>query len=302
MAYPAPGDSAAPSASASAPPDASATGVFELPPIVRSPLSATSIPYGSIHAAHEDCVGPGVAVRELRPPLTELSPMQLLPRQAQDAHFQDLPAPEELSSGGHSLRRVLLTRRSPADFLRHSISRTSFWWINRLAFRGGSHFPVLPDGPHVGLIKPFWVLHDVGGMDDGVWHYDAPTDRWALLRRGDFRLESQYLALEQPPVGNAAAVCYLFSDLGSLMSAGGPDAYRLAHLEAGVVAQRMHLAACAMDVGCAGVGAFYDDEVRRFFDLDRSSWEPVYAVALGVPAPETPPEMPTALKRPQRMW
>lgn len=285
-----------------APRDGSAAGVVELPPIVRAPLSAQSVPYGSIHAAHEDCIAPGVAMREIRPPLTELSPLSLLPQQAQAAHFQDLPPPEELATGGQSLRRVLLTRRSPSDFLRHSLSRTRFWWLNRLAFRGGSHFPVLPDGPHVGLVRPFWVLHDVGGMDDGVWYYDAPSDRWALFRRGGFRMESQYLALEQPPVGNAAAVCFMFADLPALMSATGPDAYRLAHLEAGIVAQRMHLAACAMDIGCAGIGAFYDDEVRRFFDVERSGWEPVYAVALGVPAPDAPAEPPAALRRPPRMW
>ena len=197
---------------------------------------------------------------------------------------------------------MLLTRRSPADFLRNSIARTALWWINRLSFRGGSHFPVRPDGPHAGLVKPYWILHDVGGMDDGVWYYDAQLDRWSLLRRGQFRMESQYLALEQPPVGNAAAVCFMVSDLPSLMTAAGPDAYRLAHLEAGIVAQRIHLAACALDVGCAGVGAFYDDEVRRFFDLDRSGWEPVYAVALGVPAPDAPPAIPAALRKPPRPW
>jgi uncharacterized membrane protein len=69
-----------------------------------------------------------------------------------------------------SLRRVLMTRRSPHDFLRHSISRSQFWTINRLAFRGGSHFPTFPDGPHTGLVKPFWIIHDVGGMDSGVWY------------------------------------------------------------------------------------------------------------------------------------
>ena len=39
-----------------------------------------------------------------------------------------------------SLRRVLMTRRSPHDFLRHSVSRGQFWTINRLAFRGGGAF------------------------------------------------------------------------------------------------------------------------------------------------------------------
>ena len=286
------------------PSDGGGTGAGELLPILRAPLSAQSVPYGSIHAAHEDCVAPGVAVREIRPPLTELSPMSMLPPAAQAAHVQDLVPPESLTEGdgGAPLRRVLLTRRSPADFLRQAIPRPKLWWASRLAFRGGSHHPVMPDGPHVGLVKPYWVLHDVAGMDEGVWFYDALEDRWLLLRRGQFRMETQYLALEQPPVGNAAAVCFMVADLPSLMSAAGPDAYRLAHLEAGIVAQRIHLAACAMDIGCAGVGAFYDDEVRRFFDLDRTGWEPVYAVALGIPEPEAPPEPPAALRRPQRPW
>lgn len=271
------------------------TAAGELAPIVRAPLSLRVTPYGSIRGAHDDCVAPGVAIREIRPPLTELSPLPT------GATFVE-PAPPEPLPGGPSLRRVLMARRSPHDFLRHSISRSRFWVLNRLAFRGGSHFPTLPDGPHVGLVKPFWVLHDVGGMDSGVWYYDAPADRWALVRRGDYRMETLYLCLEQAVAGNASAVCFMVSDLRALMNAAGPDAYRLAHLEAGVVAQRIHLAAAGMDLGCAGAGAFYDDEVRRFLDVDRTSWEPVHAVCVGVPAPEPPPEPPAALQRPPRGW
>jgi nitroreductase len=115
-------------------------------------------------------------------------------------------------------------------------------------------------------------------------------------------METLYLCLEQPVAGNASAVCFMVSDLRALMQGAGPDAYRLAHLEAGVVAQRIHLAAAGMDLGCAGAGAFYDDEVRRFLDLDRTGWEPVHAVCVGVPAPEPPPEPPAALQRPPRGW
>jgi hypothetical protein len=57
-----------------------------------------------------------------------------------------------------------------------------------------------------------------------------------------------------------------------------------------------------MELGCAGAGAFYDDEVRRFLDLDRTAWEPIHAIAIGVPAPEPPPERPAALQRPPRQW
>jgi SagB-type dehydrogenase family enzyme len=267
----------------------------DLPPIPRQPLSPNVTPYGSIRGAHDDCVAPGVAIREIRPPLTELSPAPV------GATDMDLPYPEDMS-GGPSLRKVLMSRRSPHDFARHSISRAQLWTLSRLAFRGGSHFPTFPDGPHVGLVKPFWVLHDVGGLDAGVWYYDPAADRWALVRRGDYRMETQYLCLEQQACGNAAAVCFMLSELGALMNGAGPDAYRLAHLEAGIVAQRVHLAAAAMELGCAGAGAFYDDEVRSFLDLDRSGWEPVYALAVGVPAPDPQPEPPAALQRPRRPW
>ena len=94
----------------------------------------------------------------------------------------------------------------------------------------------------------------------------------------------------------------MVADLKSLMNGAGPDAYRLAHLEAGVVAQRIHLAAASMDLGCAGSGAFYDDEVRGFLDLARGGWEPIYAASVGVPALEPAPERPAALQRPPRGW
>jgi nitroreductase len=67
------------------------------------------------------------------------------------------------------------------------------------------------------------------------------------------------------------------------MSHAGPDCYRLAHIEAGIVAQRLYIAANAMGFGCGFSGLFYDDEVRRFFGLEKSGWEVLHEVALGVP-------------------
>src|SRR4051812_4889725 len=49
-------------------------GVCEFSPINRAPLSPNVTPYGSIRGTHDDCVAPGVATREIRPPVTELSP------------------------------------------------------------------------------------------------------------------------------------------------------------------------------------------------------------------------------------
>ncbi len=163
-----------------------------LPAIARPPLAASAVPFGSILAVHADCVAPGVAIRDVRPPLTELSPLP------PDHALADLPEPPPLdAAAGQSLRGVMLNRRSTADFKRVAISRDALWTINRLAFRGGTFFPIFPGGAHVGLVRPVWVVHDVDGMEAGVWYYDPPTDRWHLVRAGEFRIEAKYVSLEQ---------------------------------------------------------------------------------------------------------
>ncbi len=164
------------------------------------------------------------------------------------------------------------------------ISRDRFLTINRAAFLGGSFDPILPDGPYVGLVRPFWVVHDVTGLDSGIWYYHPPADKWWLMRNGEFRFESGYLSAEQSFAADAAAVCWICADLKTLLSEAGPDAYRLSHLEAGIVAERIHLAANALGIGCCGIGSFYDEDVRSFIGAEEGTWDPLYAVALGMQA------------------
>jgi SagB-type dehydrogenase family enzyme len=244
------------------------------PPIPRQPLAAEVTAYEQILMVHEDCVAPGVALRELRPPLTELSPRK------KGRPPTVLPAPAE-AAGGPPLANVMTKRRSAPDFRRASIPLDQLWTVSRLAFRGGSYFPVFPSGPHVGLIRPMWIIGDVDGLEPGVWNYDPIDDHWTLHKPGVDRFEQQYLCLEQAICGNASAVCFMLADLKVLMDRGGPDTYRLAHLEAGIAGQRMFLASHALGVGCTGIGPVYDAETLSFLDPDPSGWEVIYSAVLG---------------------
>jgi SagB-type dehydrogenase family enzyme len=154
--------------------------------------------------------------------------------------------------------------------------------INRAAFRGGTHFPIFPDGPYTGLIRPFWIFQGVSGFDNGIWYYHPPADKWAMLERGEHRMDSAYLCREQPLAADAGAVCFLCANLAHVMSHIGPDAYRLAHLEAGVVVQRLYISSNSLGVGCAPIAEFYDDEIRKFLGLDRTGWEIIHAAAIGI--------------------
>jgi SagB-type dehydrogenase family enzyme len=255
--------------------------VEHLAPISRLAHPAPMCPIPEILQTQTDCVAPGVAVREIRPPLTELSPMP------SDAVMVEKVVPED-APVGQSLMRTLTTRRIASNFHRRSITRNAFLAMNFATFRGGSYFPLFADGPHVALIRPFWIVHEVVGVDSGVWYYHPPADRWSNLDRDDHRIDAAYIACEQPLAANAAAVCFMFANLNVLMNNAGPDLYRLAHLEAGTAAQRMYVAANSLNLGCAPIPDFYDDEVRKFLGLDRTGWEPIHAVAVGVSIDDRP--------------
>ena len=154
--------------------------------------------------------------------------------------------------------------------------------MNVAAFRGGSHFPLFPDGPQVAFIRPFWSIHSVSGIDTGLWYYHPPADKWACIDSDEHRIDLAYLAHEKPLAANASAVCMMFANLNVLMSHAGPDTYRLAHLEAGMTAQRLYLAANSLGVACTPIGDFYDDELRKFLGMDRTGWEPIHMPAVGI--------------------
>jgi SagB-type dehydrogenase family enzyme len=245
--------------------------------IHREPLSSRTIQDDMTLEplfAHRDCVDPGVAVRELRPPLTELSPVPATYTRANIAMDFE---PE----GGLSVRQVLLDRRPRAQLTRQPISRRNLLAINKVAFRGGSCFPMFPDGPHVACVRPFWVINDVAGMDQGIWFYNPAKDTWHLLRGGKFRREAKYIAGDRAEFGDAAATCVMIANLYQLMNQGGPDVYRLAHLEAGIVAQRIYLAAGALGLGAGISQEFYDEDARLFLGLGKTGWEVLCVMAIG---------------------
>jgi SagB-type dehydrogenase family enzyme len=256
------------------------SGAEVLPPIARPELSVKVLEdEGATEPlfVHHDCVAPGVAVRELRPPLTELSPLPpTFPAENVRLHTDARP--------GLPVRQAMLERRAVTRFAREHLARQDLLEVNHGAFRGGSFFPMFPDGPHVATVRPFWIIQEVAGFDAGIWYYHPPTDRWSVLHRGAYRREAKYIAGDREAFGESAAVCIMMANLHALMTQGLPDAYRLAHLEAGIAAQRLYLGATALKLAAISCADFYDDDVRAFLGLGKTGWEPLFLVAIGKPA------------------
>jgi len=269
-----------------APPGFVLPPVGAMPTLPRPPLAASVVGYGSIMAVHEDCVAPGVAVREIRPPLTELSPLS-------DAFdFQELPEPEA-PERGIALDKLLLNPQAPREFARASISRDRLWYLARVGFRWGSPFPLFPDGPYSALIRPIWIITNVIGVDNGIWYYHPAKNAWMIIRNGVFRYDAQRLSMSNTLFGNASAVCFMTANLYRLLNEGGPDVYRLAHLEAGMAAQRIGLCATAMGLATSQTGTFPDEAARQFLQMEKTGWEILYTLAIGAV-----PTAPTTIAKP----
>ncbi|MGH2528015.1 MAG: SagB/ThcOx family dehydrogenase [Actinomycetota bacterium] len=132
-------------------------------------------------------------------------------------------------------------------------------------------------------------VHAVADVEPGTYRWQA--GRLEPGRRGDFREAAQQLCLNQPLGGDSAYTTFHCSDLDSLLDTLGSRGYRVAQLEAGVVAGRLALAAFTLGYGATGL-TFFDDEVSRFFANPAAC---MLVTSVGVPAyRSTPGGMPRA--------
>lgn len=133
------------------------------------------------------------------------------------------------------------------------------------------------------LIETYVVVHAVDGVEPGV-HYYAPGAReLRLVKKGRLRDQMRHFCLGQALGGTASAVVVHVSNLLEALAKYGERAYRYLHLDAGLLGQRMNLAAVATDAGASGIGGFFDDEFNALVGLGREHIV-VYATCLGVPA------------------
>jgi SagB-type dehydrogenase family enzyme len=266
----------------------------DLQPIARTPLAPNLTDYSAIINVQEDCTAPGVAVREVRPPLTEMSVLSA------EFRVEDFPQGED-TEWGAGIGKMLLTNTPVRELHRGSVSRNHFSLLNNLAFRWGSAFPLYPDGPHVALVRPIWMIHEVTGVEAGIWYYNPQKGGWSSLRYGKTRAETQQLVCGRSMYGNCAAACFLVANTHRLMMESGPDLYRLALIEAGTAAHRFYLAASSLGLGLHMTGTFFDDDIRRFIGIERTGWEVLYAMALGQRTPNANVGVQTA-KDEDKIW
>ncbi|QRG67192.1 SagB family peptide dehydrogenase [Brevibacillus choshinensis] len=101
--------------------------------------------------------------------------------------------------------------------------------------------------PRVSL---YGCLYNVEGIENGAYRYDGASHSLQSIRPGDHRLWLQYaLTLGNVNVTQVPLCFHVAGDHGHLLSTLGYRGYRVQQMEAGMLVQRMLLAAGALGMG-----------------------------------------------------
>ncbi len=157
---------------------------------------------------------------------------------------------------GTDLAQAIGTRRSIRAFTGRTMRRSEYEALLRAAL-----LPVTTDCDEP--VRLLAVVNRVDSLEPGIY------DRLTCLRAGDLAGMAGYLCLEQRLAADSG-VTFFFLSQGRQ--------YLPLMLKAGLMGQRIYLAATALGLGCSGLGAFYDRETADFLDTEAMV---LYAMAVG---------------------
>lgn len=133
--------------------------------------------------------------------------------------------------------------------------------------------------PSAGALYPM-ELYVV--KNDGVYHYLPQSHQIEKLKDEDLRRELSKAALGQECVLGAPVDIIICAVFERVTSKYGERGIRYTHIEAGHVAQNIHLEAVSLGLGSVPIGAFYDKKVQEVIGVPNNQ-KPLYIIPVGYP-------------------
>jgi SagB-type dehydrogenase family enzyme len=197
-----------------------------------------------------------------------------------------LPLPSPSLTGGQTLWEALEKRRSIRDYRPEPLSLeelSSLLWatqgITEKAF--GPWYRTAPSAGALHPIDTYLVVNRVEGLEPGIYFFEVVGFSLVLKRAGDFAEPLAQAALNQDMARAAAVVFVWVAVIQRSRQKYRQRAYRYIYLDCGHIAQNLYLAATALDLGCCGVAAIFDDEVNDLVGVDGQEETAIYLAMVG---------------------
>ena len=156
-------------------------------------------------------------------------------------------------------------------FLTTGISADRWGNARRTAPSSGALYP----------IETYAVVHNVDGLERGVYHYAMREHELELVRADDLRSRTVEQAIGQEFLGECGVVLFLTQIVQRMRPKYQDRSYRYGLLEAGHIGENGYLAAGSLGLGACGVGAFMDDQINEMLGVDGVEEAAVYMLAVG---------------------
>ena len=209
---------------------------------------------------------------------------------SQPARYKRYPAAQQVSLPdphgyrGLSLEEAIEQRRSRRNYTNESLSVAELARLLHAASGLTDPNRGYRAAPSAGALYPieiYALVHNVTGLQPGLYHYNVAEHALEQLRLGDLRTEITVAGIGQELLGQAGVCLALSAIFQRSRWKYRERAYRYVLLEAGHIGQNLYLAATSMGLGVCAVGAFLDDRLNKLVGLDGEEEAAIYLIAAG---------------------
>ena len=191
--------------------------------------------------------------------------------------------PEPRLKGDMSLEETISKRRSIRSFGSKAMSLdqlSQLLWAAQGITDKQHGFRSAPSAGATYPMELYVFVKNVKGIPAGLYRYVVEKHALQQVEKGDFSGVLSECALGQYSVKSAAINFLISAVFERTTQRYGKRGIMYVHMEAGHIAQNLHLQAVALGLGSAPVGAFHPDKVEEEFDI---TGEPLYIIPVGYP-------------------
>ena len=140
-----------------------------------------------------------------------------------------------------------------------------------------------PSGGALYPLETYLLVHNVEGLERGVYHYSSMEHSIAKLYAEESYFQEVYQTLIVPMKTTTPPQVFILMTLlkSRCIKEYGSLVYPLGFLEAGHRGQNIVLAATAQDVASCPLGSPLYDEIHQLLTIDGVNEHHIYAIALG---------------------
>jgi SagB-type dehydrogenase family enzyme len=142
-------------------------------------------------------------------------------------------------------------------------------------------FRAAPSAGALYPIETYAVVHNVSGLEPGLYHYAVTDHALEQLRTGNLRTQLLLAGIGQDTLAQAQVCLALAATFQRTRWRYHERTYRYVLLEAGHIGQNLYMAATSMGLGACAVGAFLDDQINDLLGLDGVQEAALYLISLG---------------------